>query len=162
MDADGSNQVNLTNRVFSAVWPTWSPDGLKIAFTSNEDDANRAEIFVMNSDGSNQLNITNNSAHDQSPSWSPDGERIAFYRSITAEHNHDEIYVMNPDGGEVQRITFTNGNNYGPFWSPNGDRLIYRSDRDGNSQIYSIGLDGTNESNLSDGTASDRPMQWSR
>ena len=45
MDADGSNQSNLTN---NGVWDdfrNWSPDGTKIAFSSARDRI--IEIYVM-------------------------------------------------------------------------------------------------------------------
>ena len=37
MNADGSNQVNLTNTSSSDGEPSWSPDGTKIAFASDRD-----------------------------------------------------------------------------------------------------------------------------
>jgi TolB protein len=69
MNADGSNQTNLTNNPAEDYMPCFSPDGTMIAFTSYRD--GNLEIYVMNADGSNQTRLTNNSAWDGSPSWGP-------------------------------------------------------------------------------------------
>ena len=45
MDNDGGNQRNLTNNPADDRSPSWSPDGKRIAFTSDRD-GNR-EIYVM-------------------------------------------------------------------------------------------------------------------
>jgi Tol biopolymer transport system component len=71
MDADGENLRNLTaNSRVHDRYPSWSPDGRAIAFTSFRD--GNAEIYVMNSDGSGQRRLTQNPAEDLYPVWSHD------------------------------------------------------------------------------------------
>src|SRR3989442_5315910 len=57
MNADGTNQVRLTNNLVVDDHPTWSPDGTKIAFVSQRASGGFA-IFVMNADGTNKVEIT--------------------------------------------------------------------------------------------------------
>ncbi len=76
MNADGSNQINLSNNLADDISPSFSPDGSKIAFVSFRD--GNSEIYVMNSDGSGQIDLSNNSASDFDPSFSNDGSKIAF------------------------------------------------------------------------------------
>jgi Tol biopolymer transport system component len=70
-------------------WPVWSPDGKKIAFTSNRD--GNYEIYVMNADGSEPQNLTNNPAQDNYATWSPDGKKIAFVSNRIGGH---DVYAM--------------------------------------------------------------------
>ena len=63
MDADGSNQTRLTNNRGRDLDPVFSPDGKKIAFTSDRD--GNSEIYVMNADGTGQTNLTNDPAQDR-------------------------------------------------------------------------------------------------
>ena len=69
MNADGSGLTNLTNNAALDAYSAWSPDGAKIAFSSNRD--GNDEIYVMNADGSGLTNLTNDSAVDYAPTWSP-------------------------------------------------------------------------------------------
>ena len=69
MNADGSEQRNLTNHPGEDVRTFWSPDGRMIVFESTRD--GNKEIYVMNADGSEQRNLTNNPARDFYPCWSP-------------------------------------------------------------------------------------------
>lgn len=71
MNADGSNQVNLTNNLKADEWPAWSPDSQKIVFASKRDCTNNVdEIYVMNADGSNVKRLTNTHCTGVAcPSW---------------------------------------------------------------------------------------------
>ena len=75
IDNSGGNPMKLTSTGLNYEG-VWSPDGTRIAFTS-ERDGNR-EIYVMNADGSQQTNLTMDPGVDFSPAWSADGAKIAF------------------------------------------------------------------------------------
>ena len=89
MGADGGDVRRLTHHPKMDYWPVWSPDGKRIAFTSNRD--GNYEIYLMNADGSGQRNLTNHPAADNFASWSPDGRRLAFISNRAGGYN---IYVM--------------------------------------------------------------------
>ena len=67
MNADGSNQTNLTNHGGYDHQPAWSPNGRKIAFNSARS-GKGGDIYLMDSDGSNLTPITNNDFSDGDPS----------------------------------------------------------------------------------------------
>ena len=71
MNADGSNQVQLTDDHASVRDPVWSPDGQHIAFSSSRD--GDSEIFIVNQDGSGLTQLTHNEVWDGFPRWSPTG-----------------------------------------------------------------------------------------
>ncbi len=69
--------VQLTRLKGPSYDPTWSPDGGRIAFVSEE--SGSKDIWVISADGSNARNLTPNSKRAEGhPSWSPDGSRIVF------------------------------------------------------------------------------------
>jgi Tol biopolymer transport system component len=160
MNADGSNQIRLTNRFVNnhagGNGPAWSPDGGQIAFSSYRDIG--WEIYVMNAFGNNPIRLTNNEADDFHPTWSPDGSKIAF------ESNRDgnfEIYMMNANGSTVIRLTDSNAFDRGPAWSPDGNKIAFSSNRTGNSEIYMLNLDSRSLSQLTTHNAEDRAPAWS-
>lgn len=120
MGADGSNPIRLTNNSTVDGQPSWSPDGTKIAFTTQRDGL--PLIYVMNANGSNQVNITQTTTLDSAdPEWSPDGTTIAFtsYNRI-GQTNADEIFLMNADGSNIRRITTSSFDEHDLAWQPAG------------------------------------------
>ncbi|MBN1292886.1 MAG: PD40 domain-containing protein [Candidatus Latescibacteria bacterium] len=68
MNADGSNQVNLTNYPENDTKPTWSPDGSRIAFITFRN--GMRDIYTMAPDGSDLRPLTNDKDMDEAPDWS--------------------------------------------------------------------------------------------
>jgi TolB protein len=90
--------------------PVWSPDGTKIAFTTNRD--GNPEIYVMNRDGGNVRRMTNSPSIDVSPTWSPNGGQLAWVSDRTGT---PKIYIMNADGTGQRALI--NEECYRPTWS---------------------------------------------
>lgn len=73
----------------NAGFPSWSPDGGKIAFGSKR--TGNWDVWVMDSDGSNQRQLTTHEAKDMAPCWSPDGKKIVFVSNRTGSW---EVWVI--------------------------------------------------------------------
>jgi Tol biopolymer transport system component len=150
-------KTRLSETVASEWVPQWSPDGQKIAFSSDRD--GDGEIYVINQDGSNLVQLTNNAGYDGHPRWSPDGSMIAF----ESDRNGGgwDIFVMNADGSNPRPVTSTAASNdWMPFWSPDGKWLVYVSDQDGNNELYIMDINGQNQQRLTTNDFADQTPVW--
>ena len=156
-DGNGDNLTRITNSPVNEFQPAFSPDGNRIAFTSNGDGNN--EIYVMNADGSNPTRLTNNLVIDSRSVFSPDGEKIAFSRREPASpdpsRRADDIYVMNANGTDQTRLTFGSRADTHANFSPDGEKIAFTSARDGNSEIYVMNADGSSQTRLTSNNATD-------
>ena len=135
---DGTGATNLTNTPNSIDrGASWSPDGTRIAFTSNRD--GNFEIYVMNADGSGQVRLTVNAVDDIEPSLAPDGTTIVFARQA-------HIWRMSADGSTPVQLTTGPVSDSEPAWSPSGAYVAF-SRFDGaiaaNPDVYRMNADGS-------------------
>jgi TolB protein len=114
---------------WGAIWPSWSPDGQRIAFEVDRgmSAVRPHDIYTINVDGTDLVNLTNNDAEDNGPAWSPDGTRIAF---ASNRDGFRDIYVMNADGSNVQRLTQLGSDAMDPAWSPDGQHIVFTTARE--------------------------------
>jgi Tol biopolymer transport system component len=69
MNADGTDQTQLTENQLPDRYPAWSPDGTQIAFHSDRN--GNFDVYVMGADGSNPTPLTNDAELDAHPDWQP-------------------------------------------------------------------------------------------
>lgn len=120
----------------SDLFPSFSPDGKQIVFSSNRD--NDYEIYLMDWDGSNQVRVTYSPGIDRHPVFSPDCKLIAFTSNRDGNY---EIYVMGRDGSNPRRITNHPERDDYCTWHPNGKQLVMVSERDGHFDLYLVDVE---------------------
>jgi Tol biopolymer transport system component len=159
MNANGSDQHQITDNPAIDSFPTWSPDGNTIAFTSNRDGhhGREAAIYLMNADGSNVRRVTWLESMAGEPSFSPDGTKLVWPDSdcISGGCGPSHIYISNLDGTGVQRLTQGGTGDWNPVFSPDGTRVAfliqsvhdwYKGDE--GIDIATVNVDGTGWQNL--------------
>jgi Tol biopolymer transport system component len=154
MAADGSGKTAITQNQDGDDAPVWSPDGTKIAISSERDES--WEIYVLNADGSAPSRLTvNRSADDAFPDWSPDGTKIVFE---TDRDDDYEIYVMNADGsGQTNLTRESQTEDHTPVWSPDGTKIAFSSEGD----IYVMNADGSAQTRITRDSQYDVFPDWS-
>jgi len=99
------------------LYPTFSPDGKKLAFAS--DRSGRFEIYVRDLASGTDKPLTSDGKQNFQPAFSPDGRSIAY-------HSKDRggIWVVPSGGGEP---TFRTSYGSQPSWSPDGALIAFQS-----------------------------------
>lgn len=138
----GTSAAQLSMRRFttggySYSFPSISPDGGTIAYSSNQ--TGSMEIYTRGlAPGSKELAITNDGGQNMHVAWSPDGQWIAYH-----SRKKSGIWIV-PSGGGTARQVVDFGSQ--PTWTPDGQRLVFTSDAGGmaaQSILWSVHRDGT-------------------
>src|SRR3954463_5030370 len=79
--SDGTNRRQLTNAPGLDWMGILSPDGKRIAWSS--DPGNGRDIYSMNADGSSVQRLTGNDFSSYHPSWAPDSRHLIFAAAET-------------------------------------------------------------------------------
>ena len=126
MDADGSNEVRLTENVTEDAFPNLSPDGSSIAFSRFID--GQYDLFVMEVNGQEVQRLTRSRADEVLPDWSPDGTWVVFTKTFTLDDGNwqSDIFKMRLRDRAFRRITDTpRTKEFAPDWSPDGESIAF-------------------------------------
>ncbi|MEP7383412.1 MAG: S9 family peptidase [Gemmatimonadota bacterium] len=112
---DGTGNRPLTSGKYLEDAPVWSPDGTRLAFSSNR--GGSTQLWVRWMDRGDALAITNGSQTPSAPAWSPDGTQLAFLQLVSRPALVVGTPLVPPPGAT---------------WSPPPkytDRLVFRQDQ---------------------------------
>ena len=131
MPISGGTPTRIAEGLAWEVQPRFSPDGNRIAFTSDRGGGDN--IWIMNRDGSDKKQVTKEDFRlINQPSWSPDGRYIVAKKHFTTERSlgTGEVWLYHVSGGGgvnlVKRSSEALQKELGePIYAPDGNAIYY-------------------------------------
>jgi len=161
MNADGSNQTDLTSGFGEFSYPAWSPDGQRISMRID----NIGGIAIMDlQDSGNVLSgiqpTTIFSEFSDAPDWSPDGNQLVF---MSAGSTGWDINLFSVDTSNISQLPAIPHWIRDPKWSPDGKKILFSADveNNGKSDIYVVNLDGSGLTQLTSNDYYEGSPNWS-
>ena len=115
MSADGTNlrRVTTAGGGGDASAPSWSPNGLFLAFHWRLSETGTYDIYIMEIASGRIIQLTHDAGRNEHPTWSPDGRHLAFESTRSGTR---QIWTMLANGADPKQLT-KNGENWNPNWS---------------------------------------------
>jgi Tol biopolymer transport system component len=129
---NGANNRRVTFDAADERYPTWSPDGTRLAFASNR--KGPYDLYAKRLNGSAGEELLLDSRDMKRPnSWAPDGRFLLYWSS----QNNGDLFVL-PLEGEAKPFPFvsTASREQEGVFSPDGKWVAYQSDASGRFEIY--------------------------
>ena len=163
---DGGNLKRVTSNSFWDLYPAWSPDGTQIAFLSKRE--KDLDIYVMNTDGSNQRKLYDSGSNDADIDWA--GDTIVFTSmfniwSIKDDGTTPTQVTDLPNAGQWGTANLPMGD-YDPRLSVDGAKIVFERLEDPNSthgsyNIFTVNVDGTGETRVTNNGYAQGLANWS-
>ncbi len=159
MNWDGSGQKQLTRFGSITTFPSASPDGHRIAFTSYA--AGYPAIYMFSLDTGRKLPFYNQRASMNAfVTFTPDSKQVVF--SSTAGGGPPQLFMANLDGSNFRRLTYSSSIEVEAKINPKtGTDMVDVSGRSGFPQVYHLNLEGADVQRLSAGTGEATNPAWS-
>ncbi len=159
MNADGSGYRRLTTDDSKQhYYPSLAPDGKSVIYAKFRE-ANYFDFYEMNlATGEEKLITKKKVGNINAPEISPDGKYIV-YKMWNANLSIDALYIMERNGENRERFLKIPG--WDPTWSPDGKYILFASNVDGATQLYTARIDGKNIHRVSSLPAIRGRSDWS-
>jgi Tol biopolymer transport system component len=132
--------VQVTSAADVENYPTWSADGGRLAYESNQ--RGNWDIWVVQLGGGEPVNLTaDHAGDDRFPSWSPEGHQIAF---LSQREEGWGLYTLSALGGRPRKLTSLAPLDFNPWgapqWSADGKEIAvsFRSSGKNVADIVSV------------------------
>ncbi|MFJ6904563.1 hypothetical protein ACWERF_03110 [Streptomyces griseoluteus] len=134
---DGTGLTRLTDTPADEECPTVSPDGQRLAYSSDADPLAGRQVYVRPLQGGTANRVTdpaNGTATE--PAWNPldnaEKRDVIAYTATTADGPKLRyVYASSGDGGPLLGATEAGWRTHGAAWLPDGNQLLFLSpDRD--------------------------------
>ncbi len=135
LDLETGKQARLTDTADYEGAPTWSPDGLWIAYERYTGAG--LDIFIVPTDNptAEPIRLTDDPGLDRSPAWSPQGREIAF---VSSRSGDEEVWLARLDNVDERYENLSQSSSSRerfPVWSQDGNKLSWTTERDGDRQL---------------------------
>lgn len=129
-----TGRVSRLTRGVRAREPDVSPDGRTVVFVRKMGD--RSELHLVGLDGSNlrALAVSPPQTEWGDPRFSPDGTKVVASRWTTG--GWLDIVLVDVASGALLELTHDRAKDVEPTFTPDGQAVVFRSDRDGVSNLY--------------------------
>jgi len=155
MNPDGTGHTQVTENSWDDLWPVWSPDSRRLAFSAGD---TQKDICTVNADGSKLVNVTGSEGFDETePSWSPAGFQLAFTRTPVGGGD-GEIAVCSTTGDNLELLTDNNRSDMAPCFAPDGQLLVFAAFDP--SDIFKLDVGGGGVENVTWGGSSASDPWW--
>lgn len=125
---DGSGHKALTAKTGNNAFPSFSPDGKRLAFRSGR--SGSKNLYIMDLSSTTVTRLTKGKWTDTMVDWSPTGKWITF---ASNRDRNFEIWLIRPDGTGLKKLIGGGGRNNHPHFSPDGQWIVFTSQRAGYS-----------------------------